>query len=377
MPLETKPNPKSALKVRFAWPGSFLLRAALVLTAFFFVAFSAVFFYYYHRYEKIVDERISRPIFNDSAQIYAAPELVRVGERWSLDQIANELRSAGYTGPEASASSHRGTFTRSRSSIDVKPGTESYGGAPGARIRVEDGQVVAIKSTRGDKLSAYPLEPKLVTALFDAKSRSKRRLLKYEEIPQRVQEAILSVEDRRFFEHGGINYIRLFEGVLAPVLRHRRMQGGSTLTMQMARSFFLSNERSVHRKLAEMMIALQLEHRFTKPEIFAMYVNQVDMGQRGSFDIRGFGEAAQAYFGKDISALNLPEAALLAGLVNGPSYFSPDRHPDRIITRRNLVLRAMYDNHFITREQLSSAQVTSLKLAPPARRPMARRTSWT
>ena len=174
------------------------------------------------------------------------------------------------------------------------------------------------------------------------------------------------MEDRRFFEHGGINYVRLFEGVLAPVLHHRRMQGGSTLTMQMARSFFLSNERSVRRKLAEIMIAMQLEHRFTKPEIFAMYVNQVDMGQRGSFDIRGFGEAAQAYFGKNISHLSLPEAALLAGLVNGPSYYSPDRHPDRIIARRNLVLRAMFDNHLISREQLASAQVTSLKLAPPS-----------
>ncbi len=342
------------------------MRAAFATAAVLFITFVVVFAYYYHRYEKIVDERISRPIFNDSAQIYAAPELVRVGDHWSLDGIASELRIAGYSGPETRNASARGSFARSRSSIDIKPGSESYGGSPRATIRIENGQVRAIKSQGGEKLTDYPLEPKLVTALFNAKDRSKRRLLKYDEIPKVVQNAVIAIEDRRFFEHGGINYVRLVEGVLAPILHHRRMQGGSTLTMQMARSFFLSNERSVHRKLAEIMIALQLEHRFTKAEIFAMYVNQVDMGQRGSFDIRGFGEAAQSYFGKDISQLSLAEAALLAGLVNGPSYYSPDRHPDRIIARRNLVLRAMFDNGFINRDQLASAQVASLKLAPPS-----------
>ena len=368
MPTATKPRPKSNPKgsryVRIARTS--LFRAVLVTATVLFVTFIVVFAYYYRRYEKIVDERISRPIFNDSAQIYAAPELVRVGDRWTLDGIAGELRMAGYSAAETKSTSDRGSFARSRSSIEIKPGPESYGGAPRATIRIDNGQVRGIKSHGGEKLTAYPLEPKLVTGLFDAKDRSKRRLLKYEEIPKVVQNAVIAIEDRRFFEHGGINYVRLVEGVLAPILHHRRMQGGSTLTMQMARSFFLSNERSVHRKLAEIMIALQLEHRFTKAEIFAMYVNQVDMGQRGSFDIRGFGEAAQSYFGKDISQLSLAEAALLAGLVNGPSYYSPDRHPDRIIARRNLVLRAMFDNGFITREQLASAQVASLRLAPPS-----------
>jgi penicillin-binding protein 1B len=181
-----------------------------------------------------VDERISRPIFNDSAQIYAAPELVRVGDSWSLDQIADELRSAGYSGPETQTPSRRGIYALSRSSITVKPGPDSYQPGYGANIRIENGEVRAIKGRHGEKLSSFALEPQLITGLFDAKSRSKRRLLKYEEIPEIVREAILSVEDRRFFEHGAVNYVRLFEGVLVPILHHRRMQGGSTLTMQMA-----------------------------------------------------------------------------------------------------------------------------------------------
>lgn len=131
----------------------------------------------------------------------------------------------------------------------------------------------------------------------------------------------------------------------------------------MARSFFLSNERSATRKIAEMVIALILERRFTKEQILEIYVNQVDLGQRGSFDIRGFGEAAQAYFGQDIKNLSLPEAALLAGMVNGPSYFSPFRHPERAVKRRNIVLHAMYENHAIDREALTAAEAAPLMLS--------------
>ena len=213
-------------------------------------------------------------------------------------------------------------------------------------------------------------KPQLITGLFDARHRSKRRLLKYDEIPRLVIDAIVSVEDRRFFEHSGINYVRLMEGVAAPVLGHGRMQGGSTLTMQMARSFFLSNARTPSRKLAEMMIATELERRFTKQQILEMYVNQVDMGQHGSFNIRGFGEAAGTFFGKDIEKVTLAEAATLAGIVNGPAYFSPYLHPDRAVTRRNIVLQAMFENHVdgkpvISGEELLKAKATPLKLAPP------------
>ena len=365
MPTGTTPLPKSAPQDSPRQKRKLLFRASLSAAVILFLIFLGVFAYYYRQYGKIVDERIRKPIFNNTAKIYAAPEIVQIGDSWTVDQIAIELSRAGYTGPDVKFPSATGTFEKSRSGIDIKPGPESYTPKLSAKLRIEAGRIKAIRGGHGEKLSSYALEPKLVTGLFDAKNRSKRLLLKYEEIPKFVKDAIISVEDRRFFEHGGINYVRLVEGVLTPVFRHRRMQGGSTLTMQMARSFFLSNERSASRKIAEMMIALQLEHRFTKEQILEMYVNQVDMGQRGSFDILGFGEAAHVYFGKDIAHLNLPEAALLAGLVNGPSYFSPDRHPDRVIARRNIVLNAMFDNNVITREQLAAAQVTSLKLAPP------------
>ena len=324
-----------------------------------------IFAFQYVKYQKIVDERIRKPIFNNAAKIYAAPILVRVGDKWSAGEIANDLRHAGYTEGGEQGASKIGTYSLRGSSIEIKPGPESYHAPDTARVQVSDGKVTSITGSKGDSITSYELEPELVTGLFDSKERSKRRLITYDEMPKQLVDAITSIEDRRFFEHGGINYVRLVEGVLNPIIHGHRMQGGSTLTMQIARGFFLNNKRDYRRKMAEMLIAVELEQRFSKKQILELYVNQVDMGQRGSFNIRGFGEAAQAYFGKDIQALNLPESALLAGIVNGPSYFSPYRHPDRALERRNLVLQAMFETSSITKQQLDQAKATGLKLAPP------------
>lgn len=330
------------------------------------VLFAATFTFFYLKYSRIVDQRIRRPIFNEPAQIYARADEVNVGDKWSARAILAQLRSAGYVASGSAVHSNFGTFSQHGATLEIHPGQVSYNRGQDATIHFTDGQIDSITGPGGRSLSSYELEPQLVTGLFDAKQRAKRRLLTYQEIPPVVVNAIVSIEDRRFFQHSGINYGRLVEGVLAPVLHHRRMQGGSTLTMQMARAFFLTSKRSPLRKLAEMMIAVVLEHRFTKEEILAIYVNQVSFGQHGSFNIEGFGEASQAYFDKDIKNVTLPEAALLAGVVNGPSVFSPFRHPHAATRRRNIVLQAMFDNHVISEAQMKAAKATPLKLAQPS-----------
>ena len=328
MPVTTKPAappPKRTIRLQIKHPVVLVSLGVLACAA---LLVGSIFTYYYVKYTHIVDDRIRRPIFDNPAKIYATGDVVEEGDERTAAGITAELRGSGYTPGSGNNPSGVGTYVSQGGVLRIYPGPGSYYPGRNAVIRISNGKVEAITGDRGQTLSSYELEPALVTGLFDAKARSKRRLLKYPEIPPLVINAIISVEDRRFFEHGGINYVRLVEGLLAPVFQHRRIQGGSTLTMQMARGFFLSNERSVKRKMAEMMIALILENRFTKEQILEIYVNQVDLGQHGTFNIRGFGEAAQAYFGKDIKDLNLAEAALLAGLVNGPTYFSP------FVTRR-------------------------------------------
>ncbi|HEV3510629.1 MAG TPA: PBP1A family penicillin-binding protein [Candidatus Sulfotelmatobacter sp.] len=339
-----------------------VLRAALVAFLLLAVSFTVVFSYFYIKYDRIIEKRFRTPVFANSAKIYALPKTVRDGEKIEAKEIAADLRRAGYS--DKDGESKMGTFRLLQDGIEITPGEESYHSPEAARINIHEGQVDGI-SSKGTELSAYELEPQLVTALFDAEQRSKRELVKYDNIPPVMVQAVLAIEDRRFFEHGGVNFARTLEAVWEDVLRQRRAQGGSTITQQLARGFFLSPEKSIKRKLTEMLIAEELEQKFSKQQIFEFYANWVDLGQRGSFAISGFGEASKAYFNKDLKDITLPEAALLAGLIQRPSYLSPYRHPERAMDRRNLVLEAMVDTHAITREQCDKAKAAPLKLAPP------------
>ena len=359
-----------ALKIRLARPTGnhpwtmLLVRVALVSAAALAVAAFAVFNFYYFKYEGIVDARLKKPLFAETAKIYAAPREVRPGQKFAAHLIASELREASYTTGGASKASPVGTYTESAESITVNPGPESFHSEDPATINMSDGVVSSIVDGNGHALASYDLEPLLITDLSDA-NRAKRRLLNYDEIPPKLVHAVVAIEDRRFFDHGGVDYIRLL-GALRNDLTpgHRFVEGGSTLTMQLARGFFLTPERRIKRKLIEIVITFQLEHRFSKKEIFQMYANEINLGQRGSFSIDGFGEASQAYFGKDVRQLDLAECALLAGIIQSPNRLSPFRHPDRAMERRNLVLDSMVETGAITKEQAESAKNEPMHLAP-------------
>ena len=284
------------------------------------------------------------------------------GDKLDAKEIAGFLRRAGYSDKEGQ--SPLGSFRLLSDGIEITPGPESYHSPEAARISIQDGQVEKIIS-KNNELSAYELEPQLVTALFDSEQRSKRQVVKYSDIPKVMVDAVMAIEDRRFFEHSGVNFTRVFEAVWIDLLRQRHEQGGSTITMQLSRGFFLTPEKTVRRKLTEMLIAEELEQKFSKQQIFEFYGNWVNLGQRGSFAISGFAEASQAYFNKDLKDISLPEAALLAGIIQGPSRLSPYRHPERALERRNLVLDSMVETHAITKEQAEKAKAAPLKLAPP------------
>jgi penicillin-binding protein 1B len=321
-----------------------------------------VFAYYYIKYEKIIDRRMSGQIFSNTARIYALPKTIHVGGSIAVKEIAAELRRAGYS-EESKNESKIGSYQISSNSIEIKPGPESYHSPDVADITVSDGKITRIVGG-GKEVDAYELEPQMVTALSNSDNRAKRQVVQYQDIPKVMVDAVLAIEDRRFFQHSGVNYFRLVEAALIDLREGTHGQGGSTLTMQMARAFFLSPEKSIKRKAIEMLIAIELEHKLTKEQIFALYANQVDMGQRGSFTINGFAEAARSYFNKDIQSISLSEAALLAGMIQRPSYLSPYRHPDRAMARRNLVLDSMVETGAVTRDQAEQAKATPLKLAP-------------
>jgi penicillin-binding protein 1B len=340
-----------------------LVRVLLVVFGVTAVAIIAFGSYFYVKEGHVVDERLKQPIFANTAKIFAAPREVRPGQKLTAHLIANELHEAGYSLDGASQMSQLGTYSESASAITVRPGPQSYHAEDSATIHLSAGVVESIADEHGQPLASYELEPLLITGLSEDANRTKRRLVTYDEIPQDLVHAVLAIEDRRFFEHSGVNYWRLMEAVYRDVISGQKQQGGSTLTMQLAKNFFLSPEKRIKRKFIEIVITFQLEHRFTKKQIFEMYANEINLGQRGSFSIDGFGEASQSYFGKDVRQLDLAECALLAGMIQRPNYFSPFRHVDRAIERRNLVLDGMVETGAITKEQAEHARAEPLHLS--------------
>src|SRR6201981_1972945 len=201
--------------------------------------------------------------------------------------------------------------------------------------------------------------PSSITELYDSQGHiigsfalQRRVVASYEDYPQVLRDALISTEDKDFFEHSGINIWRIVGAAYRDIESGGRVQGASTLTMQLARNLFLSPDRSFHRKIQEVLLAIQIERRFTKPQIFTLYANQIFLGH-GAY---GFEAASEYYFSKPARQLKLEEAALLAGLPKAPQYYSPITHPERAAKRRNLVLNAMLEDAKITAAQAADAK---------------------
>ncbi|MCL4524066.1 MAG: PBP1A family penicillin-binding protein [Acidobacteria bacterium] len=332
--------------------GLALLGAALL----FFLTGAGIFAFYYVRYSRMIDERLSGQAFENTSRVFTGPRRIAPGQSVSPGEMASYLQRAGYSDTDAAGAI--GRYRLSGSWLEVRPAAGSYFGAgPALRVEFSGGAVARIVNLRtGGALDSAELEPELLTNLFDV-SREKRRLVRFNDLPKHLVDAVLSAEDKRFFEHPGFDPIRILGAAWANVRRSDRTEGASTISMQVARSYFFSTERTWKRKAAETLVALQLEQRFSKEQIFELYANQVYLGNRGSFAIRGFGEAARAYFGKDVRDLSLAEAAFLAGIARAPNrYSSAERHVERANEARDRVLTQMVENGQVSAEAAAAAK---------------------
>ena len=328
-----------------------------------FLVVGGIFTYYYVKYSRMIDERLSGRSLQNTTQIFSAPEHISVDQAWGPEDLTTYLTRVGYR-PEPDDYA-RGQFTTQGSTVDIRPSKFSYFGEKNAlAVQFRGKSVRSIKPLGGGtELHTAEIEPDLITNLFDS-AREKRRRVRYDDLPVTLVDAILSAEDKRFFEHGGFDFIRIAGAAWADV-RHssQHYQGASTITMQLARTFFFSNERTWRRKLAEAMVSIELEQRFSKQQIFEMYANEVYLGNRGSFGVRGFAEASVAYFGKDLRQLSLGECAYLAGIIRAPNFYSSaDRHPERGGQARDRVLTQMLDNKYINAEDVKDAKTAPLKI---------------
>jgi penicillin-binding protein 1B len=360
---DRKPENAKTSKVWFRSP-IFRSRAFKIVLATFlfgFIAVSGTFLYFYVQYSRIIDRKLSGEVFKNTAKIYAAPYRVYAGQKLTMEATTARLQRAGFETSDKNTNSD-GFYEVNGNRLTIRPRI-------GDVLRLDFQKTTLnriVKPGMADEVDEAWLPAELVTNLYD-ETREKRRIVEFNEIPKTLANALIASEDRRFYSHHGVDPIRLVGAVVAAIRKQERVEGTSTLTQQLARNFFLTNERfdrTPSRKLREAMIAVMLEQRLTKPQILTLYANEVYLGNRGSFAIHGFGEGAASYFGKDMGALTLPEAATLVSIIPSPNAYSPSKYPDRAKSRRNVVLGVMHDEKMITDQEYQQAKATEVKVAP-------------
>jgi penicillin-binding protein 1B len=299
------------------------------------------------------------------ARVYARPFSLYQGRALTPDDLVKELRALGYK-RVASLSGH-GQYIRGKASLTVylRPFTYWDGPVQAMPLRVEfaDGRISRMVNTAsGIQLAMCRLEPRLIGKIYP-KHNQDRILVRYRDVPHFLINALVAVEDRDFFRHPGIDLRGMARALLADIRSGGLHQGGSTLTQQLVKNFFLSRERTFTRKINEVLMALLLERRYSKREILSAYINEVYLGQSGARGIHGFGTAAEFYFHKPLSELAPEQLALLVGLVRGASYYNPWRHPDRALARRNLVLQITAERGYLDRDAARRLQQRPLGLS--------------
>ncbi len=314
----------------------------------------------YFKYAKLVDATLRGGAFESASLLYAAPRVLAPGEEANTDGLASYLRARGFSEGGTNGSGV-GWYRKQGDAIEIHPGRAAYV-QDAASVEVHAGQITRIVSlTRGSNLAQLPLEPEVITNLYD-QTREKQLVVPFREIPKVLVNAVLSAEDKRFFHHHGFDPEGIVRAVWVDAKERRRAQGASTLTQQLARGLWLGPERGWRRKIPETLITAHLEHTLTKQQIFEDYANTIYMGNLGSFSVHGFAKASRLYLGKDLSQVTLPDAALLAGMIQAPYSRNPFRFPERAKERRNAILRAMHANGYISQNDYQQAAAAPLKV---------------
>jgi penicillin-binding protein 1B len=298
------------------------------------------------------------------ARIYSRPLELHAGLRVSRESIVDELRRAGYR--EARHEGESGWFVRDGDGLEIalRPFVFWDGPQPALRLNVafENGAAASLRDTQGRELPLVRLEPLPIGGIYPANNQD-RVLVRLGEVPKHLVQALLATEDRNFYSHHGFDPRGIARSVVNFV-RGRGLQGGSTLTQQLVKNFFLTPERTVRRKVTELLMAVLLELHYDKSEILETYLNEIYLGQDRDRAVHGVGLASLHYFGKTVEHLTLAESALLIGMVKGPALYDPHRHPQRALERRNLILRETRDRGYATAEQYAVARAARLGVSP-------------
>lgn len=349
---------RKSKKSRFNIPWGKLLLSLLVV----FVAYVA--WLDFRVYRQFEGKRWSLP-----ARVYARPLELYAGLRLAPEQFSAELRSLGYR-PVSGAARRAGEISRNgkRFQLISRPFRFWDGAEPSQSLRLEfsSNQLVSLKNDRnGANIALARLDPLEIGSIHTSRQED-RILLQLDETPALLVNTLLAIEDRGFYQHHGISPQSIARAMWVNLQSGRVVQGGSTLTQQLVKNFFLTNQRSISRKLNEAIMSVLVEIRYSKDEILEAYINEIYLAQDGQRAIHGFGLGSQFFFQRPLKELGIEQIALLVGMVKGPSYYDPRRNPERAMQRRNLVLQVMEQQGLISKAELQKARRKKLGVQKPA-----------
>jgi penicillin-binding protein 1B len=307
--------------------------------------------------DAVVQEKFSGKRWTVPAKVYARPLELFVGQKLAKDDFLKELDALGYR--RESAVDGPGGVSVAGNTIELHSrGFQFYEGNEASqrvRVRFSGDYVAALNQANGANLAVARLEPMLIGGLYPAHQED-RVLIKLDQVPPYLIETLVAIEDREFFNHFGVSPKSVARAVWVNASAGQVRQGGSTLTQQLVKNFYLTNERSLTRKATEAMMAVLLELHYDKREILEAYLNEVFLGQDGQRAVHGFGLASQYFFSQPLSELKLHQVALLVGMVKGPTFYNPRRNPERATERRNLVLDVLAEQGVVSAEEAAAAK---------------------
>ena len=350
---------KKKTKKRSAWPRRrSLIRTGLAVAALLVLGCLVLSLAYGWYLSQGIETRFAGRKWKIPSTVYSDTTLLFPGKRLDYSALAEKLKRLGYR-QRSSPPEKMGEYCLNGEALQIffkdrnLPGGSRDGQA--VVITLDSDLIRDIRLVENDApLPLAELEPEVLMQFF-ARERESRRLVSLTDIPGHLPQAVIAIEDTRFYRHYGIDPIGILRAFYANLRYGEIRQGGSTLTQQLAKNYFLTPERTLRRKIKESFLALAMEVKYSKAEILEIYLNEIYFGQKGSVSINGVGQAADFYFGKEPKHLTLAESALLAGIIKGPNLFSPYTHPEKCLARRNQVLAAMQAAGFISRAVYESA----------------------
>ncbi|EKO3417183.1 penicillin-binding protein 1B [Vibrio fluvialis] len=319
--------------------------------------------------DSMIKQRFEGQLFELPTVVYARILTLEPGSDISIKQMRNELDVLNYR--KVSQPRYAGEYSASSTRIELirRPFEFADGPEPDRHVMLifDDNGLNRIQSLekRGD-LGYLRIEPKML-GMLEKDTQEQRLFLRREQFPEVMIDALLTTEDRNFYQHDGVSPMAIARAMVANLKAGRTVQGGSTLTQQLAKNIFLSSDRTLWRKLREAYMALIIDYRYSKDRILEAYLNEVYLGQNGKEAVHGFGLASRLYFGQPLQDLRIDQLALLVGMVKGPSYYNPMRYPERAKERRDLVLKLMMDQDILTAKQYEQAVTRPLDVQKQAR----------